>query len=38
LSLPFALWNRRAVMQLIKVLFDANSGASWTAIPAEAGQ
>lgn len=22
LSLPFALWNRRAVMQLIKVLFD----------------
>ncbi len=22
LSLPFALWNRRAVMQLVKVLFD----------------
>ncbi len=22
LSLPFALWNRRAVMQLIKILFD----------------
>ena len=21
LSLPFALWNRRAVMQLVKVLF-----------------
>lgn len=22
LSLPFALWNRRAVMQMVKVLFD----------------
>lgn len=22
LSLPFALWSRRAVMQMIKVLFD----------------